>query len=1262
MRISAKRISEWAGEHGAQALLPLLVRRLICASGEIRRTAFPGGESIVRGGWDGQLEFEGECAWAPEGVSCWELSCDKRPKTKAERDFDKRTNQTPADARRSLTYVCVTPQRWDDKEEWRREKQALGMWRQVVAFDADDLEQWIEQSPGVAVWFGEQIGVIGHGVRSPEQCWRDWSQQPSPAISVDAILASRDAERKAFLEAIQLARKGKRILTIRADSTEEALAFACAVLIANSDSDESLLANAIVVNDELGWRFVEANDEVRLAIAASPEIAAKRPMLDRIVVVSVQASGAADQKLDQKHVIQLPRPIRSEFAEALESMGIDRIEADRLARASGRSWSIYRRLKATSPAIIRPLWMDDEASRALPTMCLVGGWSSVSVTDCQFVEQIELRAVDEFEADLTRLAGMDDAPVFRVGQSWRVKSPVELLLYVIGERITARHLDRFFQETTSLLQRMDPSLELPAEERWSAAIHNKIKTESDLLRRSLADALARLAVIGHEVSGLRDAHVQSRVRRCVADLLHRANATRWLSLSDVLPLLAEADPEAFLSAVEWSVFQVEPPISKLFGDSTSDLFMGRRYYPSLLWALETIAWDAAHLLRVSLLLTKLQPFKEIAKDNTTNSPLGSLISLFLDWLPQTSATLEQRQQTLRRLVELDPTYAWKVVEAMVIHRPTHASENSRPRWRADGLGCGRGVSGLEVAEMHHSASEVLVQLACVKEEHLIEAVRNAGRLTILLQRQLFDEVASICGSSTDDEQRARLRDAVRAFLNRQRSKDSPKSKDVKAIIEFAETMFWQLAPTDPVVRERWKFGELRLQFPEGRVANAREWLPRSDAARIESMRELLGEGGVASAVEMVGVADAPWLVGVAFADADASDEQIRTWVHGLIVNGDWPGPAGVAVQGLMHRLDRARGAALEQWAKEQAAKGVMSAEQVALFLIVCPFDRVTWTIVDDLGSDVGQTYWSRVTGHIHDGSESDVAFAMQCFLDMDRPRSAFQCAQFVLERAPVDLLIDALRGFVAGREPEGPEPDAYVIDLAFAEFDRRGSAPENDMISLEFGLYPALRGGERGPRTLLSRLRADPSLFAELICLAYRGDSGGSGDLKNVTKPTRQHAWDVLHDFTSIPGVDSDGAVDVEVMRSWFEGVQSICQGQGRGEVADVILGELLANAPADSDGYWPCAAVAQLFEEIWTDSLSDGFECGVRNKHGESWRGFHEGGGREQTLAERFSKFAESASTTFPRVATSLRSISESFVRDAEDADRRAAYRREGD
>ncbi|MCK6376270.1 MAG: hypothetical protein L6Q69_19540, partial [Zoogloea sp.] len=230
MRITASHIANWANTHSkeAQVELPRLVRRLCFHPDATRHISFPAGDSTFMPGFDGIVEFDGVSAWVPKGTSGWEIGCEKEIKGKADGDYAKRTEEISAEVREKATFVFVSPRRWKGKAAWLEQRRAEGQWADVRAYDADDLEQWLEQSPVVALQFADELGLSGWGMVTLDRYWASWSSQCTPPITQAAFLHDRDHLRDQLIAELQRDRGGdhaRDIVGLRAESVEEAVAF-----------------------------------------------------------------------------------------------------------------------------------------------------------------------------------------------------------------------------------------------------------------------------------------------------------------------------------------------------------------------------------------------------------------------------------------------------------------------------------------------------------------------------------------------------------------------------------------------------------------------------------------------------------------------------------------------------------------------------------------------------------------------------------------------------------------------------------------------------------------------------------------------------------------------------------------------------------------------------------------------------------------------------------------------------------------------------
>src|SRR5271165_2850049 len=164
--IGSSDLVSWAETIDARYTLPQLIRKLVRASGGIGD--FPTSEDAQQRGWDGLAENSVRHAYVPLGRSGWELSTESNPQSKANDDYEKRKGDPRGLEPKAATFVAVSARKWGQKRQWLAEKRAEKFWANVLAYDAVDLEQWLESCPEVGIWFTTRIGRRPRGVQSLE--------------------------------------------------------------------------------------------------------------------------------------------------------------------------------------------------------------------------------------------------------------------------------------------------------------------------------------------------------------------------------------------------------------------------------------------------------------------------------------------------------------------------------------------------------------------------------------------------------------------------------------------------------------------------------------------------------------------------------------------------------------------------------------------------------------------------------------------------------------------------------------------------------------------------------------------------------------------------------------------------------------------------------------------------------------------------------------------------------------------------------------
>ncbi len=90
----------------------------------------------------------------------------------------------------------------------------------------------------------------------------------------------------------------------------------------------------------------------------------------------------------------------------------------------------------------------------------------------------------------------------------------------------------------------------------------------------------------------------------------------------------------------------------------------------------------------------------------------------------------------------------------------------------------------------------------------------------------------------------------------------------------------------------------------------------------------------------------------------------------------------------------------------------------------------------------------------------------------------------------------------------------------------------------------------------------------------------------------------------------------------------------------------------------WPCEEICDAIEEANSDDLDDGFQVGVLNSRGATWRSPLDGGDLERKERDKYRRWAELCDIDWPRTAASLRRVADSYESYAQREDSRVSER----
>jgi hypothetical protein len=1244
---------------------PRLIRRLIWETApDAVRLGFPAGSGTSAGDWDGSVRTVTGNAFVPAGLSVWEVSVEKSGITaKADGDYGKRTSTPDGSPTSDAEYIEAILRPWPGRRTWAAGKRGDGRWKDVRGYGVDDIEEWLESAPVTHSWISELLGLAPHGYQAAEAWWRGWARATSPVLPSGVVLAGRD-EAVAALESRLSGPPG--ITTIRGGSLDETRAFIAAVLDRRANAgDSQWRSRAAFVDQVTSWRALAERAGPLILVPIMADVAAEAaPGAAHHILIPVSGTTSA--------VIELP-PIDARTATAaLRSEGLGEAAAEDAGRLARRSLLSMRRNLAVRPELHTPAWASSP-SRTLRGLLLTGRWNQDHDADRAAVIELAGGDYDTLREALAELARASDPFIAQIGPAWMLVSAQDAWIQ-LRETIRGDDLDRLEPVLRRVLLERDPALDLAPDDRWYAATVGKSPSHSGDLRRGFAVTLALLGIhgdvieVGHGTSGTQ------WTARIIRDLLREANADTtgdtWNSLASVLPELAEAAPDAFLDGVRDATTGSAPVIAAMFTDSgpTAATTEPSRHH-HLLWALERLAWSPEHFGRVTGLLARLAEIDPGGR--MRNRPFNSLVTIFCLQYPETSVSALGRMAVIGTLRERHAGIAWQLMLVLLPSQPAMHDPTPDPEFR----------DWKPQEPVTVTPAEWLDSIGTLAGWLIHDAGDDARRWQQLLQalpflpepdrQRLREALAARAGAGTlSDDGRADLWEALRELIAHHRSRSGRQGALPAAELDALQDVERALAPYDPVHRHGWLFARQLPDLGDGRRFSD----PAYDAALLEQRTAAVAEAekrGLDAVRELAANAVDARIVGACLAEATGNEH--RTALVTMIPAA--PADEGLAEGWLARRFQQDGWTWLDGLLAEE-----LTPEQAAVALLASRDYPKAWQVADARGVPVAEAFWRYFSisglghGFIH------AAEAAGRLAQAGRVAAALKLAVIYIDDLGsqcADFLIGLLGQFASAytSDPETALVTEYDFRSVF-EYLNQHADPERsaEVGQLEWVFLTAL-GFEPPVDQLYETLAADPDFFVKVMEVAWRAsdaepdedeeqDGGTAPEDEPLTEQQVQQAENgfmLLTSFDRLPGTGPHGGVDPAALKQWVTRVLELAAASGRRRVAEALIGQILASAPADDDGTWPCRPVRDLLEELQSERAERNLAARLYNRRGVTVRDPEDGGRQERTLVEQYRAQATAFSDSWPQTAAVLRNLAEMYDKDAREEENRAERFRQG-
>lgn len=1233
-------LQHWADSKESEGLMPELVRRLIHASiTDIARISFPNEDCVDLPGFDGVLEYSSSSTYIPSGKVAFEIGTNQEQKSKADGDYNKRTENTSEDERIITHFVFVIPRKWKNATVWERKRDKEGKWKSVRVLTAVELEDWLSVCPTVAVWLAVKMGKINETakLKSLEEYWNNWSTN-SKGIVLDKgiLLGGREYECKRLLDYI----KQPSEIFLQSSSRDESLAFVVAAIM-NSGNQGLIDRSIVVLDDASAQAMVE--------------------QYKNIVVITNSTNRDLGYAIQKNHnsIIYVSRPLEMppygisielsahdylKFQQALEKSGYRDDEARNIARSCGRSVAILRHqlnFDASTPEWVKK----DDIQKIIPLL-LVGRWNESYKEEQRLLSELSDANYGEVSMLVQRWLYFDCSPLCRKGNCWYIVSPYDTFLN-IRSYITERIFARFAKVLKEALFDLDPNAMNHLNPDQPIYTLGKRKF-TGLIREGLCHSLILIAILCDDR--------QELVDEIVRDILKDTDMQWWLTYTheDVIPLIAEASPDAYLQYIENDLKKENSLMMRLFIPIKKKGFFGMEWevnYSNVLFALEMIAWMPKYMMRVCCILAQLSTI--INDSNYVNKPINSLMEIFRVWYPMTTVETSERCKALHTLYRHFPDVTIDLC-FMIVENWKHRYDNQPTRvsrWRLKEINLNSAITYKEVFQELQTVCDIVVNHDNLNTEQTIKVLSMAldCRLTKELRGKLRNYLVKrqeVLKSQNSFYQE------LKGKINRFRSiPDARWQIPNEELAEF-ENLMESITPDNVLDRLVFMFDGNVHEMPKIRAIT-------DDDLRIKAVLELRKDAA-AQILSTVGVDEV-----FKYAERLNHPEYL---MQGL---GSCDSAINVFDDVYRYaRVNYGRLTYIKTFFNSYASTDRESFLQCVMVwhddsFIWYPISGIypdddLWGVVDNFNEQQQLDFWRHAyAGHL---PPERIEYLLDNYQKAGNVDQMISIISHIIHyeghyQLNHDLIVNRMHFAMSRMNSEVLHSRDYEIDCILKWIEKHPDTTDMDIMKLELPYIIVSDEGIKEWRAYHIIVNSPQYMFEMLDNAFYSEDP----DIKEKEILFRnEHPEQVgmsefcgrfLLNISTTPCTEEDGSINLERLNDYITQLQEKAEGKGKLVMANHLIGQLLGNHPGCIQGE-PPVAICEIIEELNNADINNSFYTKIYNRLGSTVRGPFDGGEIEWNRFERFTKTAKRLSMEYLVITSIYEELAKMYSKEAKNQD----------
>lgn len=1262
--LNTNDIAQWAETVECKYHLPHLIRKLILATidiNSIKHIQFPYGEDVQTGGYDGELFSDSENLFVPSGESVWEFGTTNKKKGKADEDYEKRKEDGLGKDQSNTTYVNINGKKYRDKKKWVEEKKAENFWKNVLYFDAIDIDHWIELAPSVEIWLAEKLGKPTFGIYTIEEYWRRWSDNKKIKILPEILAGS---SRKLEIEAVKkFMYNDDSVLYIKSITKDEALVFSLAV-IEQMDIDEktNLSVKTLVVDNNESFNKIIQNAKPLTIIVKSnlenTDISGAIHKGHKLIIPLSPSDEISAKKID------LPIVSSENFENGLIRMGIDSEQARLLTKNTGRNISALRRVLELD--YVKPKWLQNinDVTEIIPIL-LVNRFTKHLEGDKEIIEYIYGKSYSDYEKFLNNLLNQEDTPVFHINGIWRLISPTDIWLYV-AKYISNEDFEKLKKICLDVLTEIANKYTLPLEERGAffQAPKNAQKYSTNI-KEGLCETLAIISSLGEKYGISSITSPESFVNSIVNQILQK-DIIVWRSLSTNLYILAEASPLAFLNNLERVL---KDKSATGFYEVEEGFLYKSNDLASLLWSLNIIGWMPENLKRVSEALCELINLSP-EELPTANTPFDTLKSIFRIWYPQTNSSAEERKKILELLIKKYPDITYSLMVKMIDSKMDTAMHIPRPKFRLFSELRRIQVTHKEISYLRRFCIDCIISLSNNQLNRILSLIDLLNDVDLDKIEEALKSIET--GLKFDSEIKNNIYQKFRIFIGRHRSyPDAHWSLD-EDILNFIEKSAVKFKSDDYILNNKYLFEDFVPTLIEGRNGNdyTKQEQEVSEKRKI-FVSKVITDFGIEKILELADKVENSHLYGNTLATIeDLSNEDILK-IYRLV---DSENSKYISLVNNFIRVSESISDRKTQLdILNNLIKSGISDKGVVIFLLSLYSCLELWEYIQNHMNDVVESqYWKSQQRYLFVNNKIELLFALEKLYKYKKSIAFLNTLGNSLRMTSdcelsSEEILNLLEKVDLVDFEDNVQFDHYAFEKILEALYSKNDYDEERGAKIEMKFYFVFKGyNSLKPHNLFMLMSKKPSEYMGVLSQIYlpTDDKLREEELDKIKQNENsdsvlEFSYQLFDSFNYIPSLKTDGSIDGKILSDWIDEVRNIAKEVYRENSTDDCIGKLLAKYPINisEDKGFPIE-IYDVIENINTERIKIAFEVQISNNLGFTSRGAFDGGDIERVKASFFNKLFEETKITHPNVSLVFKNLRTKYLAEGNWEDENAILR----